>query len=321
MRENLALELLERLVERGAERVATAATVPEAPEILDGPVETVPRDQVVGHEERELVGRQRAFLEVADGEATGRAERVEIEISGNEGSVRADAGGRDLPTVLHRVEPEAFEDVERDPLRHAFRQPLLGASLALRQLDLGHVRELVSDQPQPLAAAVIVRFVVEEQLPTAPDADREVAELRGPYRRHVGIANEALLEHLARRVDEDGHPLRHRQLQGAHEEGGAALDGAFVIGQLAAVGRHELRVRVDRDRKNDATSAASSNDHDRDEEEEAANEAVLPQARRVRQTDLLEARDWAATKGGVMETRKRFTYLARDVTRSWTILV
>src|SRR5207244_3507615 len=146
MRENLALELLERLVERGAERVATAAALPEAAEILDGPVETVPRDQVVGHEERELVGRQRAFLQVADGEATGRAERVEVELRGHEGSVRADAGGRDLPAVLHRVEPEAFEDVERDPLRHALRQPLLGASLALRQLDLGHVRELVSDQ-------------------------------------------------------------------------------------------------------------------------------------------------------------------------------
>src|SRR5438093_6101542 len=310
MREHLALELLEGLVERGAEGVAAAAALPEAAEIFDGPVEAVARDQVVGHEERELIRRQRTFLQMAHGESARRAERVEVELRGHEGGVRANAGGRDLPAVLHRVEPEAFEDVERDPLRHALRQPLLGASLALRQLDLGHVRELVSDEAQPLAAAVIVGFVVEEQLPTAPDADREVTELRGAYRRHVSIANETLLENVACRVDEDGHPLRHRQLQVAHEEGGDTLNRALVIGQLAAVGRRDLRVRIDRDRKDDATGAASRDDHDRDEEEEAAGEAVLPQARRVRQSNLLEARDWwAAMKGGVMETRKRITYL------------
>ena len=167
---------------------------------------------------------------------------------------------------------QALEHGERHPLGHALGEPLLGAAFALRELDLRDVRELVRDQSQPLTSTMVVGLVVEEELATAPDADREVTELRGAYRRHVSIANETLLENVACRVDEDGHPLRHRQLQVAHEEGGDTLNRALVIGQLAAVGRRDLRARIDRDRKDDATGATSSNDHDGGEKEEAAGE-------------------------------------------------
>src|SRR5215210_2055125 len=104
--------------------------------------------------------------------------------------------------VLHGVEPEPLEHAEGDPLGHAFGQPLFGAALALRQLDLGDVSELVRDEPEPLAASMVVRLVVEEELAATAHADREVAELRRAHRRHVRVADEALLEHLARRVHE-----------------------------------------------------------------------------------------------------------------------
>src|SRR5438552_2955514 len=174
VRENLVFELLQALMEGGAERVAPAAALPEALEVLHRAIEAVTRDEVVGHQERELVGRERAFLQMADGEAARRAERVEIELRRDERRVRADPGRGHGAAMLHGVEAEALEDAERDPLRHAFGEPLLGATLALRELDLRDVRELVRDQSQPFTSAMVVRLVVEEELTAPADADREV---------------------------------------------------------------------------------------------------------------------------------------------------
>src|ERR1051325_10260877 len=95
MREHFVFELLEALVERGLERVAPAAPLPEALEVLDGAVEAVARDEVVRHQERELIGRERAFLQMAHREAARGAERVEVELRRDERRVRADAGGGD----------------------------------------------------------------------------------------------------------------------------------------------------------------------------------------------------------------------------------
>src|SRR5689334_24612345 len=88
------------------------------------------------------------------------------------GGPTANAGHRGLPAALQGVEPEVLERRERDPLGHAFGEPLLASPLAARELDLRDVGELMSDQSQPLALRTIRRPIVQEHL-----ADRKSTRL------------------------------------------------------------------------------------------------------------------------------------------------
>ena len=103
-------------------------------------------NQIIGHQERELVGCQRAFALMADGEAARRAQRVQVEARVAQGRLLAHVLERGGSPLAERVEPETLEHAERRPLRHALGQPLLCPALALGQLDLRHVRQLVGDQ-------------------------------------------------------------------------------------------------------------------------------------------------------------------------------
>src|SRR2546430_16463445 len=67
--EDFFLELVEALTEGLAEVAVAVLSALERFEVGDHAVEAVALDQVVGHQEGELVGRQRAFLEVPHREA------------------------------------------------------------------------------------------------------------------------------------------------------------------------------------------------------------------------------------------------------------
>src|SRR5437867_9990983 len=178
--QNFALELLDALTEGAAEVSLTILAARERMEVLDHPFEAVTLDEVIRHEERQLVRGQRALLAVAHREPPRGAERLEVEASGNERCVIANAGPRHRAPPVHRIEAEALEDAEGDPLRHAFGQPLLGEAFTLGELDLADVGHLVGDQAQPLAAVAIGTLVVEQEL-AALRSEEHTSELQSPY--------------------------------------------------------------------------------------------------------------------------------------------
>ena len=94
------------------------------------------------------------------------------------------------------------------------------------------MRQLVRDQPVPLAAARGAALVVQQELAALADADRELRELGGAHRRDVGVHDEAALEALAPGVDVGREDLRQRQLEIAHDHGGDATDRIGVRGEL-----------------------------------------------------------------------------------------
>ena len=69
VRQNLVLELLDALTEGAAEVAVTVLAARERTEVFDHPVEAVTLDEVVGHQERELIGGQRALLPMAHRES------------------------------------------------------------------------------------------------------------------------------------------------------------------------------------------------------------------------------------------------------------
>src|SRR6267143_593823 len=211
--ENFALELVEALAEGVAEVAVPVLAALERLEVVDHARKAVALDQVVRHQEGQLIGRQRAFLEVAHREAARIAERLEIQLGGHERRVVADPGGGERAAVGQRVEAEALERREGHPLGHALGQPLLGAPHALRHLDLGDVRELVRDETQPLAAARLRAVVVEQELTALADADRELGELGGARGRHLRVVHEPVLERLAPAVHVERERRGHRQPQ------------------------------------------------------------------------------------------------------------
>ena len=226
-------------------------------EVLDHPFEAVTLDEVIRHEERQLVRGQRALLAVAHREPPRGAERLEVEASGNERCVIANAGPRHRAPPVHRIEAEALEDAEGDPLRHAFGKPLLGETFTLRELDLTDVGHLVGDQAQPLAAGPVGALVVQKELPALADADGEVRQLGGARGRHVGVVDEPALEHAPGVVDVDRDLLGHREMEIAHEDGGDATDGLFVGGHGPGAFRESQHARLDRDRYDEAATTAA----------------------------------------------------------------
>src|SRR5688572_33218408 len=64
--EDFELELVEALTERAAEVGVAVLAALEGGEVRDHALEPVAGDEVVGHQEGELVGRQRALAQVAD---------------------------------------------------------------------------------------------------------------------------------------------------------------------------------------------------------------------------------------------------------------
>src|SRR5262249_38921508 len=159
------LERGQALAERGLEVLPAVTAMAERREIRSQRRESPPRDQIVGDEKRELVDRQRAFLQVPGGEALRSALRRELGRAAEQAcGGTANAGRRGLPAVLQGIEPEVLERRERDPLRHAFGEPLLASPFAARELDLRDMGELVRDQSQPLALRAIRWTIVQEHL-------------------------------------------------------------------------------------------------------------------------------------------------------------
>ena len=146
------------------------------------------------------------------------AERFQIQARRHQRGMVANPRRRKRAAVGERVEPQVLERREGDPFGHALGQPLLGASLAGRHLDLRDVRELVRDQPQPLAAARLRAVVVQQQLPSLADPDRELRELRGARGRDLRVLHEPLLERMASPVHVERERRRHRQAEVAHED-------------------------------------------------------------------------------------------------------
>jgi len=126
---------------------------------------------------------------------------------------------------LQRALVEALERLERDALRHSLRQPLLGAPLAPRQLELGDVCELVRDETQPLAAAS-GQPPVEQRASRPGDADRERRQLVRALLAHGRVLHEPPAKCLARGVDVHARARRQRQPEVVREDVHDALDAA-----------------------------------------------------------------------------------------------
>src|SRR5262244_4198526 len=107
--EDFLLELIEGLAERVAEVGVAILPSLEGLEVGDHAIEAVALDQVVRHEKRELIGGQRAFLEMAHRETAGIAERFEVEPRGHQRGVVANARDGEHAAVGERVEAEALE--------------------------------------------------------------------------------------------------------------------------------------------------------------------------------------------------------------------
>src|SRR5262249_2753278 len=199
MSERLLLELVERLPEGGREVAAAIDALPERLEVADDAVKAVALDQIIREEIGQLVRGVRPVAQVPYGEPPRGAQRLEIQAPFHDGRMLAHGLDRGEPPAHHRVQPQALEHTERNPLRHPLREPLLATPLAFRELDLRHVRQLVRHQTHPLAAAD-VRFMVQQELPSLAHADREIAQLRGPDAGHLTVVDQPLLEDLPRGV-------------------------------------------------------------------------------------------------------------------------
>jgi len=227
MGQSLLLEVRHRLAERRLEVAPPIDPRAERVEVIDDAVEAVTLDQLVGEQEGELVGRLRAVAQMTVRESARSAKRLQIEARLAQRRVPSHALHRRRPPTQQGVQAQALEHMKRRPLRHALRQPLLGAPLAARHLDLGDVRQLVCQQAQPVGARHGAG-VMEQQLTPLANARREIAELGGAQARHLPILDEAFLEDLARRVHIDGHALRHGHPQIADENGGDPAHGLLV---------------------------------------------------------------------------------------------
>src|SRR5437773_3332843 len=95
--QNFALELLDALTEGAAEVSLTILAARERMEVLDHPFEAVTLDEVIRHEERQLVRGQRALLAVAHREPPRGARRPGVGASATEGR------GLRTPARRHRA--------------------------------------------------------------------------------------------------------------------------------------------------------------------------------------------------------------------------
>ena len=208
------------------------------------------------------------------GEAARRAEGFQVEAPPEDGRVIANGGDGEAAAARDGVHAEALEHAEGDPLRHALGQPLLGAPLALRQLDLRYVRQLVRDQPHPFGARDVA-LVVQQQLPTLADADREVAELRGPHSRDLAIGHEPLLEDLARRVDVHHHRVGQRQADIVRDDPGDRAHGGLVRREIGDDRRRQAR-RGLHPHRDDGPALRAAGDRDGEGDEQNAAQASSP---------------------------------------------
>src|SRR5207249_924526 len=167
--EDFALELVEALAEDVAEVAVPVLAALERLEVVDHARKAVALDQVIRHQERQLIGRQRAFLEVAHREAARVAERLEIQLGGHERRVVADPGGGEPAPVGQRVEAEALE--RRRDLRavHGTVLERLAPAIHVEREGRGHRQPQLADQDrrQPAHGG----FVVAERARVARDRD------------------------------------------------------------------------------------------------------------------------------------------------------
>src|SRR5204862_334174 len=123
MGQHFLLELVEALAERVTEVAVPVLAALERLEVVEHARKAVALDQVVGHQERQLVGGQRAFLEVAHREAAGVAERLEVQPCGHQRRVIADPRGGQRAAVGQRVEAEARGTIYTHAVKGAVQCP------------------------------------------------------------------------------------------------------------------------------------------------------------------------------------------------------
>src|SRR2546426_1082559 len=121
--EDFALELFVRLTEDAGELLPAVLDLSEGAEIGQHTLEPVAPDQIVGHQEGELIRGQRPLPPVAQREPPRRAERLEVEPGRCQCRMVADAAARHDPALGQRVEPQSLQHREGDPLRHALGEP------------------------------------------------------------------------------------------------------------------------------------------------------------------------------------------------------
>src|SRR5205823_13151817 len=97
--EDFALELIEVLAEGVVEVGVTVLATLERAEIRQHARKAIARDEIVGHQERQLVGRQRALAQMPHGEPARVAERLEVEPRSQQGRVVANTGAGGLAPV------------------------------------------------------------------------------------------------------------------------------------------------------------------------------------------------------------------------------
>src|SRR4030095_5941303 len=163
--QNLRFEVRQRLPEDRVEILEPTTAVGEAPEVHDQPVEAMSPSQVVRHQERELIGRQRAVTLMPRGEASRTTEGCEVQPALLQRRIVTNLAEGDGAPLGQSGESEGPEDREGRPSRHALGQPLLGLAFALGQLDLRHVRQLVRDEPQPVARSGARALAVASEPP------------------------------------------------------------------------------------------------------------------------------------------------------------
>ena len=190
--EDLGLELGDRLAERAGEG-AVAVHDAAIAEVVEHHLQPVALDQVIGHQERELVGLQRAVALMAQRELARRAEGGEVQTAVGEARVLAGAGDRPVAPLGERVEAQALQHLEGDPLGQALRQPLVGAAVAAGEVELYDVGQLVGDQPAPLEPPAR-RPRVQEHAPGPGQACRERRDLVDAVGCHVALVHQALAE-------------------------------------------------------------------------------------------------------------------------------
>src|SRR6185295_19141658 len=127
---DLRLEVRQRLPEDCVEVLEAAPPGREAAIVHQQPIEAVAQHQVVGHQKRELIRRQRAVALQARGVAPRAAERRQIQPARVERRIVADLAVGHGPPVGERFQPEPLQNGEGRPLGHALGEPLLGLALA-----------------------------------------------------------------------------------------------------------------------------------------------------------------------------------------------
>ncbi len=169
-----------------------------------------------------------------------------------------------------------------DPVRHAFSEPLLGASAAAAgELVLRVVRELVREDPEPHAPRLVPQpLVVDEQPAVLCDGDRGRGDFPGPLGRDTPGTHEPSGVRRARGIHEDRERVGQGQLEVAHHDSRDRWEGRLVARAHARRRGSRRGVRRDPERQDERLARAPDRQR-RAEDEHGEGESGDPAQRWV----------------------------------------